>query len=65
MDMWRDIQSMPRNGTLFLAVATKDGGRMRIVSFNEVDDNLIDGQWGFALQYFSHWMPLPDPPADT
>lgn len=61
---WREIASAPRDGTWFLACATKPGWRAtRIVYFADPYDRLpIHGEGNMWPSPPTHWMPLPAPP---
>jgi hypothetical protein len=63
---WRDIATAPKDGTHFLASHTRTPAIVEQVWFN---DKLSDYPWtngigSFLEGYFTHWMPLPQPPTE-
>lgn len=70
---WRPIESAPRDGTSILT-ADSDGG-MYVVDWCETLNESAkasghcwwgtegSGRYGFHTSAFTHWMPLPAPPA--
>jgi hypothetical protein len=55
--LWRPIETAPKDGTKVLVMS--DG--IEIVSWNECLETWWDGEWSHGP---THWMPLPEPPAD-
>ena len=75
---WRPIETAPKDGTFVLAtVAPNESrhlghhvGRMFVIRHEGVTSSggydlgwaVFPGFCGAADHYFSHWMPLPEPP---
>ena len=61
---WQPIETAPRDGAWFIAVATAKGwGATRIVCYRYPDDRLpTHGEGNVWPSAPTHWMPLPKPP---
>ena len=70
MSAWMPIDSAPKDGRTFLAVnAEKPSVTYRVVYFDEDAKkpycwHVEDARAGFEhhSDFFTHWMPLPEPP---
>ena len=58
MSEWKPIETAPKNGTPVLLWFV-DGGAD--VCWRD-GDRWTDGEYRWADDAFSHWMPLPEPP---
>lgn len=61
VDVWRSIETAPKDGTVFLAVWL---GKVRTASWNVEQQNwqeYPDGDFDCGDE-LTHWMPMPEPP---
>lgn len=74
MNLWRTMDTAPRDGTEFLAASIPPGESAASVTMNVIrwDDHFGDGMfpWGmvegdrnYHKDWPDFWMPLPDPPS--
>ena len=64
---WRPIETVPRDGSDFLAYypeADGDGAFMEVVSWFETPKELNAGPWTRGGVDPTHWRPLPPGPHD-
>lgn len=62
MSEWLGIETAPKDGTGILVWGAAFG-EQRIVSWNEPDNGWESDEGTHPALAFSHWMPLPAPPA--
>ncbi|XAI96562.1 hypothetical protein [Microcystis phage Mae-JY35] len=65
---WMPIETAPTDGSLIIVtyyVEEADGWATEIVDADE--DQFIGPNWGISrnISAYTHWMPLPTPPAHT
>ena len=62
---WQPIETAPRDGGDFLASNFEVYGGFAQVVFWSDDRRMFtvkDGDFGYGAKFFTHWMPLPNPP---
>jgi hypothetical protein len=65
MSDWQPIETFPRDGECYLATDNRvDGGFPQVVFLDEDTGRLSvpDARIGYSPAFFTHWMPLPEPP---
>lgn len=60
---WQDISTAPKDGSMFLAANTDQGGLRMLVWWSPVYSYFC-GPGGAGHVQFTHWQPLPAPPSE-
>lgn len=64
MSEWKPIETAPHDESVeILACDTRDGMYwIKVVQWQDWKPGWWDGEYGYSLNDFTHWMPLPNPP---
>lgn len=61
VEWWQPIETAPRDGTQILVYTAL--GFMETVQWDLYYQKFVDGHTEFEVEWLTHWMPLPNPPA--